>query len=794
MTAPSLLLVDDRPQNLLALEAILDPLGYELVKAESAAEALRILLHRDDFAVILLDVQMPGMDGFEAAEVIKQRERTSTIPIIFLTALSKEDQHVFRGYEVGAVDYVFKPFNPEILRAKVGVFIELWEKNRQIRDQAERLAAQELADLRRVSAERYRQLADAMPQIVWTADADGRATYYNRRWFEYTGMSEDEVDDQAWARITHPDDLPQAVARREQTLASGGVFEVEYRFRAADGTWRWHLGRAVPIRLEDGSIDFWIGTATDIDDRKRTEEAQRFLLDAGTELARSLDWRAGLKAVARLAVPRVADWCAVHIAEDDGSITSLAIEHADPSKALFAREVQDRYPPHPDNPRGAAEVIRSGVSQLVTEVAADAFAAAAQDETHEQLLRELGIRSFICVPVQARGRTLGAISLVSADSGRRYTEADLRTTEELALRAGAVAENAQLYEEVERRAQAARALETIADGVVLLDNDQRVLLWNHAAEAITGIAAADVLGRPAADVLPGYADNVAAVDVDGRPQTVPVEIEGKELWLSFSAVRFDEGTVYAFRDLTEERGLEQMRSDFVATVSHELRTPLAAIYGAAITLRRTDLDLGEEMRGRLLEVVAEESDRLAQIVNDVLLASHLDSGQLQLNIQTIDAGKLTENVVESANAHLPDDVTLVIDVARRLPPVAADEQQLRQVLVNLVENAVKYSPEGGPVVVRLVRDDRVVRWEVADEGLGIPASERRRVFEKFYRLDPNMTRGIGGTGLGLYICRELVRRLDGRIWAEANEPKGSRFVVELPVAATRAKQPEQTAA
>ena len=115
---------------------------------------------------------MPGMDGFETAEVIKQRERTSTIPIIFLTALSKEDQHVFRGYEVGAVDYVFKPFDPEILRAKVAVFVELWEKNRQIRDQAELLAAQELAELRRASAERYRQLADAMPQIVWTADAE----------------------------------------------------------------------------------------------------------------------------------------------------------------------------------------------------------------------------------------------------------------------------------------------------------------------------------------------------------------------------------------------------------------------------------------------------------------------------------------------------------------------------------------------------------------------------------------------------------------------------------------------
>src|SRR5690349_18059802 len=372
---PSLLLVDDRPQNLLALRAILEPLGYELVDAGSGAETLRILLQRDDFAVILLDVQMPGLDGFEVAEVIKQRERTSTIPIIFLTALSKEDRHVFRGYEVGAVDYVFKPFDPEILRAKVGVFIELWDKTRQIREQAEQLAAQELAELRRASAERYRQLADAMPQIVWTSDPSGAATYYNKRWFDYTGMAEDQVDANAWTRVTHPDDLPAVVGRREETLTSGSVFEVEYRFRAADGTYRWHLGRAVPIHDENGVVDFWIGTATDIDDRKRIEEAQRFLLDAGAKLSLSLDWRAGLTEVAKLAVTRIADWCAVHVVED-GVISTLTVEHTDPAKLVFARELQERYPPDSQNERGAAEVIRTGESQLITDIPEDAFSAA----------------------------------------------------------------------------------------------------------------------------------------------------------------------------------------------------------------------------------------------------------------------------------------------------------------------------------------------------------------------------------------------------------------------------------
>jgi PAS domain S-box-containing protein len=793
---PSLLLVDDRPQNLLALRAILEPLGHDFVTAGSGAEALHILLTRNDFAVILLDVQMPDLDGFEVAEVIKQRDRTSTIPIIFLTALSKEERHVFRGYAVGAVDYVFKPFEPEILRAKVAVFVELWEKNQQIRRQAEQLAEQELAEVRRVSAERYRQLADAMPQIVWTSDSAGKATYYNQRWFEYTGMSESDVNATSWTRVTHPDDLPAVLSRLEQTLADGSVFEGEYRFRAGDGTYRWHLGRAVPIRDESGEIDFWIGTATDIDDRKRIEEAQRFLLDAGAQLSVSLDWRAGLQAVSKLAVRRIADWCAVHVREPDGSIATLAVEHADPAKQVFAKELQDRYPPDPASERGAAAVISSGKAQLIAEIPDDALVAAARDEIHEQLLRQLGLRSFLCVPITARGNTLGAITFVTDESGRRFTETDLLTAEELALRAAAVIENAQLYEEVEQRARAARALETIADGVVLLDRDERILLWNNAAEAMTGLRAADLLGRPAREALPGYAENVAAVEGDGRPQTVPFEVGGRELWLSFSAVRFDDGTVYAFRDLTEERALEQMRSDFVATVSHELRTPLAAIYGSAVTLRRRDLDLAAEMRTRLLEVVANESNRLAQIVNDVLLASHLDSGQLQLHIETVDAAKVTETVVEAARTHLPDGVTLTLAVHDRLPPVAADEQQLRQVLVNLVENAVKYSPDGGPVTVTISRGERGVRWAVADRGLGIPAGERRRVFEKFYRLDPNMTRGIGGTGLGLYICRELVHRLDGRIWVEGNTGKGSTFYVEIPVAErpARRERAEKTAA
>jgi signal transduction histidine kinase len=273
-----------------------------------------------------------------------------------------------------------------------------------------------------------------------------------------------------------------------------------------------------------------------------------------------------------------------------------------------------------------------------------------------------------------------------------------------------------------------------------------------------------------------------------RAETTPVEIGGRELWISGSGVALDEGTVYAFRDLTEERALEQMRSDFVATVSHELRTPLAAIYGAALTFQRPELELDSDMGGQLLRVITDESSRLASIIEDLLLASHLDSGKLQLAIVECDVRRLTAEVVAAAETHLPENVVVVLTVDEDVPTVHADPSHLRQVIANLLDNAVKYSPDGGEVQVGVTASGGSVRLSVADPGLGIPAGEQRKIFEKFYRLDPNMTRGIGGTGLGLYISSELVRRFDGRIWVESLEGEGSTFHVELPVAKAPARR------
>jgi signal transduction histidine kinase len=345
-------------------------------------------------------------------------------------------------------------------------------------------------------------------------------------------------------------------------------------------------------------------------------------------------------------------------------------------------------------------------------------------------------------------------------------------------------DNARLYREAERQARASLVVEHVADGVLLVNRDRLIRLWNPAAEQITGLSADEALGRLAAEVFTEWAAIEGLAESDElRANTLAVNVNDRALWLSITGVAFDDGSVYAFRDLTEERAVETLKSDFVSTISHELRTPLAAIYGAALTLRREDVVLAEPQRTGLLEVIASESDRLARIVNDVLWVSKLESDGLRTAIEPRDPVELARSVVEAARHYIPPSIKLELKTPKQgVPLVAADGDKVRQVLTNLVENAVKYSPDGGRVTVKLSAVGRCARFSVRDEGLGVPPSEHRRIFEKFYRLDPDLTRGVGGTGLGLYISRELIERMGGRIWVESSGSGGSTFVTELPLA------------
>ena len=523
-----------------------------------------------------------------------------------------------------------------------------------------------------------------------------------------------------------------------------------------------------------------------------TEQAMRermtFLAEASELLASSLDYNRTLRRLAQLCVPRLADWCAIDMVGEDGGIERLAVAHEDPEKVKWAYELQDRYPPDPDAQRGVPQVVRSGEPDFLPTIPEQLLQEAIGDD-HElrRIVDELGLKSSIAVPLIARGRTLGALSLIAAERHPVFTAADLELAIELGRRAAVAVDNARLYREAERGANAARALAYVADGVVLLDRDGTVRHWNPAAAAITGVSVDAALGQPVGEVVLAWDMLTTHVQLlapgsTPRPVTVPIVVGGHERWVAVSGVKFGDGTVYALQDVTEERMLEKTRSDFVATASHELRTPLAAVYGAVRTLRRDDVQLSEFDQAQFLEMIESEATRLAKIVDQILLAGQLDADALELELSDCNPAEVAAGVIESAATHLPESISLSLD-ADEPPQIACDPNKLRQVLVNLVDNAVKYSPGGGEVVLRVRGDNGSCRIDVLDEGLGIPSGEQSRIFEKFYRLDPQQTQGVGGSGLGLYICRELVERMDGRLTVESELGKGSRFSVVLPVRA-----------
>lgn len=275
----SILLVDDRPANLLALEAVLKPLGHRVVPAHSGEEALRHLLE-EEFAVILMDVQMPGLDGYQTVALIKQRERCRQVPVLFITAINKDVEHVIKGYTYGAVDYILKPIEPFVLRAKVAAFVDLFLKEQQIKIEQEKLRLAERQAQARRSEERFRNLTESMPLCVLATDTKGSVQYCNRAWIEYSGMSAEQSAGLGALQAVHSEQRERVELAWKDSLRGGRVFEMDFLLRNGSGDYRWHLCRAVPERDEKGAVIGWIATATDIDAQKRADEDRARVLQA----------------------------------------------------------------------------------------------------------------------------------------------------------------------------------------------------------------------------------------------------------------------------------------------------------------------------------------------------------------------------------------------------------------------------------------------------------------------------------------------------------------------------------
>jgi PAS domain S-box-containing protein len=530
---------------------------------------------------------------------------------------------------------------------------------------------------------RLRNLVADVPGVVWEAwgapDESGQridfVSDYVEKMLGYT-VEEWLQTPNFWLSIVHPEDRERAA---EEALAifesrTGGVS----RFR-----WVHRDGHAVPVESqssvildERGEPAGMRGVTMDITERKAAEERLRFIAEASRVLAASLDYEATLERLAHLSVASLADYCLIDLADSDGTMRRVAASHADSARQLIVERLRE-YPPDGASVAGVASVIRTGEPLVVNEVNEEALASMTRNDEHARILRELGLKSFVAVPLVARGRTIGALTFASTRARRDYTAEDVDYAREIASRAALAIENARLY----KRAQE----------------------------------------------------------------------------------------------------VNRAKDEFLATLSHELRTPLTPILGWTHMIRSGRLNETEVGRG--VRVIEKNSQSLSRLINDLLDMSSILSGKMRIESAPVELASVVREAVETVRPQADARrVALEATLGGATATVSGDRTRLVQVFWNLLNNAVKFSPEGGRVRVSLNADgEREARVNVEDEGQGITPEFLPHVFERFRQADMGTTREHGGLGIGLALVKSFVEAHGGAVRAaSAGSGRGSRFTVTLP--------------
>lgn len=591
-----------------------------------------------------------------------------------------------------------------------------------------------------------------------------------RRTIAASSVSKDDRFGDEWKRLAREAGYEALLAVPLETTRGEGCgvvlvcFAQERRFTDDDLELAQQLANAVRGALE----------RSDLYESERSARAlAQQLARMGSLVATELDPDTVLEEVVQHATSMLGtDACAIRVLLDDELVLTAA----------SGQGVQDLIGTRsPTAGRLAGDVFQSRSSTVVTDTTTDARYAEADP------VLAAGFESYLGVPlVGPEGTAHGVVSLY-ARRPRTWRPEEIEALEALAATTSAALSNAELFTSVALdRERSYAILANIADGIVAVDRDSAVVLWNAAAEQITGVPATEALGRTVEDVL-----QRSLSPAEGR--LVAIQHGTEEVWLSVTeAVMRDPvgsvaGRIFAFRDISADRLVEEMKSEFVATVSQELRGPLTSIYGFAETLLREDVHFGEEERRTFLRYIASESERLTSIVDSLLNVARLDTGDLQVELAPTDVRSVVSEVVGVVDTPTANGQRFVLDLPEIPLAAQADRDKLRQILSALVDNAVKFSPYGGTVTVAARRRDNSVEVTVEDEGVGIAQSEQERIFRKFYRGGD----ASSGTGLGLFIAQGLVTAMGGHISVESEEGKGSQFTFDLPLAPETSVHEEQ---
>jgi PAS domain S-box-containing protein len=405
---------------------------------------------------------------------------------------------------------------------------------------------------------------------------------------------------------------------------------------------------------------------------------------------------------------------------------------------------------------------------------------------------EVAVRHELHVPLLQAGRVLGIATLARVGD-RAFLDEELEAIEHLADQAAVALSNALAFRESRRLAGVNSAvLDAAVDGITMVDLDGRVVLRNAASERLSRehrshhvenlYAERDAVAEQTTDPT-RYRDFLDAAASDPEfegAEEITAASSNTVLQFHTSPVRDGDGEligrIFTVRDITAEREGERLKSDLVATVSHELRTPLASILGFAELLVERKLD--RAIRERYARTIHNEARRLTALINDFLDLQRIEEGGLKLALESLELGPLLAQQVELFSGQSSDH-TLELELAAEPLVVLGERDRIAQVVGNLISNAIKYSPAGGPVTVAASAAGGDIRVSVRDSGLGIPSGQQPNIFKKFFRVDSSDTREIGGTGLGLALCREIVEAHGGRIGFKSEEGKGSTFWFEF---------------
>ena len=783
-----LLLVDDQPANLLALEGLLSELvDVQLVRANSGPEALRAVL-RADYAAVLMDVQMPGMDGFETAELLRANPRTSTLPVIFVTAGMKDRAAQFKGYELGAVDYLIKPLDPHILVSKARVFCDLYRQRMALEQQSshlEALVAERTEALRRSaeelsdSRERYRRLLGAVTHQLFSLRRSGKQlrSYGHGSGCEaVTGYPPQAFQDDPtlWLTIVPEPERALVAARAAAALDSGAISQFEHRIRSCDGLPRWVRSTFVRAGTEEDPVcDVLI---EDIDQRRRVEEDRARLVDQlalATRAARLGIWDWNLASNELVWDERMYALCGVAPGElGDAHHTWLATTHPD-----------DR----PLCERARQRALTGDQSYDIEFRVIRPDGAVRYMKSDGQVLRN------------AQGQAVRMTGIHYDITERKQAEEEMRRHRD------------HLLELVDERTASLRAIvDNAADGIISIDEQGIILSFNRAAEEMFGYGEAEILGRPVGKLIPqaGRAGRregeprvasrsldlqgqrrdgsafpmhvaISEVDVGGRPRTIGILRD-------ISQQKAAEASLIAARNAAETAS--QVKSEFLAKMSHELRTPLNAVIGFSQLMSRSDTLLPDQQRN--LQIIHRSGQHLLTLINDVLALSKIEAGGTHLEAADTDLARLLDEVAEmlrirAQNAGL--ELEVVLD---GLPAaVKVDAVKLRQVLINLLGNALKFTQEGrvllqvGAQLLNGPEEGQArIAFVISDTGIGMAPGDLQRIFEPFVQVGAHASEG--GTGLGLAISRQYVELLGGVLQVESEVGRGSvfRFALTLPLA------------